>query len=104
MKLYVEAEADVNFSQNHVMTANDTETPTPGYTLLNLSAGADVYLSGGRKLCTIGISARNLLDVACQSHLSRLKYASTYSFTGRYGFHDMGRNVGIKLLFPLQLQ
>lgn len=102
--LFVEAEADVNFSQNHVMTANDTETPTPGYTLLNLSAGADVHLPNGRKLCTIGISARNLLDVAYQSHLSRLKYASTYSFTGRYGFHDMGRNVGIKLLFPLQLQ
>lgn len=100
--LFVEAEADVNFRQSHVMTVGGTETPTPSYTLLNLTAGADIYLPSGQKLCSVGVNARNLLNVAYQSHLSRLKYASTYSFTGRHGFNDMGRNVGIKLLFPIQ--
>lgn len=99
--LFAEIEADTNFRQNHVMTANDTETPTPAYTLVNLSGGADIHLRSGRQLCSIGITATNLLNTAYQSHLSRLKYADTFPFTGRHGINNMGRNIGIKLLFPL---
>lgn len=101
--LFAEIEADSNFRQNHVMTANDTETPTHAYTLVNLTIGTDIHLRNGRKLCSVGITATNLLNTAYQSHLSRLKYADTYLFTGRHGINNMGRNIGFNLLFPLDL-
>lgn len=101
--LFAEIEADTNFRQNNVMTANNTETPTPGYTLVNLSVGTDIHLRNGRKLCSVGITATNLLNTAYQSHLSRLKYAETSLFTGRQGINNMGRNIGFNLLFPLDL-
>lgn len=99
--LFAEIEVDTNFRQNHVMTAGGTETPTPAYTLVNLSVGTDIHLRGGRKLCSVGITATNLLNTAYQSHLSRLKYADTFPLTGRHGINNIGRNIGIKLLFPL---
>ena len=101
--LFAEIEADTHFRQDHVMTANDTETPTPAYTLVNLSVGTDIHLRGGRKLCSVGITATNLLGTAYQSHLSRLKYADTFPLTGRHGINNMGRNVGLKVLFPLDI-
>ena len=101
--LFAEIEADTNFRQDHVMTANNTETPTPDYTLVNLSVGTDIHLRNGRKLCSVGVTATNLLNTAYQSHLSRLKYADTFPFTGRHGFNNMGRNIGIKVLFPIDL-
>ena len=47
--------------------------------------------------------ANNLFDVAYQDHLSRLKYFEFYSNspTGHYGIYNMGRNVAIKIDFPL---
>lgn len=99
--LFAEAEADINFRQNKVFKANDTETPTPAYTLFNLNIGADIMVRGNRKLCSVGINAANILNCAYQSHLSRLKYAGTLPFTGRSGINNMGRNIGFKLLFPL---
>lgn len=101
--LFTEIEADNNFRQGHVMTANDTETPTPAYTLVNISIGTDIQLRTGRKLCSIGITATNLMNTAYQSHLSRLKYADTFSQTGRQGINNMGRNIGFKLIFPIEL-
>jgi len=99
-ELFAELEADINFRQNHVMTANDTETPTPAYTLYNINAGANLYLRNGHRLCSVSLHGSNLLDNAYQSHLSRLKYAETWSLTGRSGLNNMGRNLGIKMLFP----
>ncbi len=101
--LFAEIETDTNFRQSHVMTANNTETPTYAYTLVNLSVGTDIHLRNGRQLCSVGITATNILGTAYQSHLSRLKYADTFSITGRHGINNMGRNIGFKLLFPLNL-
>ena len=82
--------------QNHVHTANDTETATPSYTLLNMTLGTDICLHG-RRLCSLFLTGTNLLDRAYQSHLSRLKYA------GGPGVCNMGRNIGIKLQVPIRL-
>lgn len=101
--LFAEIEADTYFRQNHVLTVNNTETPTPAYTLVNLSVGTDIHLRSGRQLCSIGITATNLLNTAYQSHLSRLKYVDTFRLTGHYGINNMGRNIGIKILFPIHL-
>ena len=100
--LCAEVETDVNFRQNHVLLANDTETPTPAYTLLNLMVGADIRRPDGHRLCNVTLSARNVLDKAYQSHLSRLKYADTLPLTGREGFCDMGRNIALRVMFYLE--
>lgn len=98
---YLKAEADVNFRQNHCLTAGGTETPTPAYTLLNVSGGFDV-MRKGRKVMNVTISASNLTNVAYQNHLSRLKYCAGNAVTGKRGVHNMGRNVVIKLAVPLE--
>ncbi len=100
---YAEVESDMNFKQTHIMEANDMETPTSSYTLFNLGIGTNIHLANGRKLCSIGLSASNLFDKAYQSHLSRLKYAETYPITGRNGINNMGKNIGIKILFPIEM-
>jgi iron complex outermembrane receptor protein len=88
--------------QNHIYRADNTETVTPGYTLLNLSAGTDIQLKG-IKIAELHITADNLLNKAYQNHLSRLKYADTNVITGRRGIYNMGRNITIKLTVPIKL-
>ncbi len=82
--------------QSHVRTANDTETATPSYTLVHLSAGTDIKWHG-RRVASIFLNANNLFDRAYQSHLSRLKYADGQ------GICNMGRNIGFKVLVPITL-
>ena len=85
--------------QHRIFAANDTETPSPSYTLLNAAAGTDV-MHHGRRLLSVFLTANNLLDRAYQNHLSRLKYADVNSVTGRRGVSNMGRNIGIKVVVP----
>jgi iron complex outermembrane recepter protein len=49
------------------------------------------------------IMGTNLLDVAYQDHLSRLKYFEFYPTDPRphHGIYNMGRNIEFKLDFPL---
>ena len=80
--------------QANAHTAYATETPTPSYTLLNLTAGTDLRWHR-RTVASIYLSATNLTDRAYQSHLSRLKYADGP------GICNMGRSFGIKVLIPI---
>ena len=89
--------------QDHVYSADNTETPTPSYTLVNLAAGTDI-MRHHRNICTISITADNITNRAYQNHLSRLKYAGYNASTGRYGYFNMGRNIGVKVLIPLNLR
>jgi iron complex outermembrane receptor protein len=90
---------DKYFDQRNFYAAFNTETETPGYTLINLGIGADV-LSKKHTLFSIYVTANNLTDVAYQSHLSRLKYAAENYVTGRTGVYNMGRNISFKLVIP----
>lgn len=101
---YVSAGLECYLRQSHCYLADGTETPTPSYTLVNLAAGTDILLRGGRKLCELSVTVSNLFDRAYQSHLSRLKYADLNAATGRMGVFNMGRNVTFKLLFPVEIQ
>jgi len=100
--LYVAAGLECFLRQSHVYSADGTETPTPGYTLVNLSAGTDLTW-GSRKIAELYITASNLLNCAYQNHLSRLKYTDINSATGRQGVYNMGRNVTFKLVVPIRL-
>ena len=100
---YVSIDIEHTFRQNHYYRADETETATPAYTLLNASAGTDILLRNGRKLCEVYLIADNLLNTAYQSHLSRLKYTDTNVHTGRQGIYNPGRNITLKIIVPIQL-
>jgi iron complex outermembrane receptor protein len=75
---------------------------TPAYTLLDASIGGDIVLDK-HNLCSIYVNGTNLADVAYQSHLSRLKYAAENNVTGKTGVYNMGRNISVKLIIPVEL-
>ena len=98
---YIKFEVDNTFDKKHVFSAYNTETKTPGYTLLNAGIGADFVNKKNHTLFSLSVSAINIADVAYQNHLSRLKYAEENIATGRLGVFNMGRNFSIKLNVPL---
>lgn len=100
---YLKIEVDNVSAQNRVFTAYNTETATPGYSLLNIGAGTD-FIQKGKIVFSIHIGLNNVTDVAYQSHLSRLKYTDVNSVTGRMGVFNMGRNFTMKLNMPLNFK
>ena len=100
--LYVAAGLDSYLKQTHIYRADDTETETPGYALLSLSAGTDIMFRS-KKIAEFYITADNLLNKAYQNHLSRLKYADENVVTGRHGVYNMGRNITFKIVVPIAL-
>ena len=100
--LYIATGIEYYLKQSHVRSADGTETATPSYTLLNLSAGTDMQI-GHRKIAELYITADNLLNCAYQNHLSRLKYADLNTITGRSGVFNMGRNITFKIVIPIEI-
>ena len=100
--LYVAAGLDCYLKQTHIYSTDETETVTPGYALLSLSAGTDIQMKG-KKIAELYVTADNLLNKAYQHHLSRLKYADENAVTGRRGVFNMGRNITFKIVVPIQL-
>lgn len=99
---YAQVELDNTFAQNNAFTGFNTETDTPGYSLLNVGFGGEV-IRKDRVLFGIYFSANNLFDVAYQNHLSRLKYTGTNNVTARQGVYNMGRNFSVKMNVPFSL-
>jgi len=92
---FARAELDNTFAQRKPFTGYNTETATPGYSLLNAGVGGEITRKG-ETLFRVYIGVNNLLDKAYQNHLSRLKYTEINNATGRQGVFNMGRNFSIK--------
>lgn len=88
---YVAAGMEYNLRQRRIYAVDDTETATPSYCLLNLSAGVDIHV-WKHNCIELTICCQNLLNKTYQPHLSRLKYA---------GYSAMGRNICVKINIPL---
>ncbi len=97
---YVAFGIDCNLKQSHVYLADGTETPTPAYTLLHLSAGTDIMI-GGKRRFSLYLNADNLTNKAYQNHLSRLKYVELDNGSQHNSVYNMGRNITLKLVIPL---
>lgn len=97
---YVAARMDWYLKQDHYYAAYDTETMTPSYLLLGLSAGTDILIKG-KKVAELSVIVDNVTDVCYQDHLNRLKYADFNVVTGRQGVFNMGRNIVFKLTVPI---
>ncbi|MBN9383962.1 MAG: TonB-dependent receptor [Chitinophagaceae bacterium] len=90
-------------SQNRAYLADNTESATPGYALINAGVGAGVTNSKGKTIFNLYIMGNNLFDVAYFDHMSRLKYFlySSSDTNPAHGIHNMGRNIAFKIDFPL---
>jgi iron complex outermembrane receptor protein len=94
-------EAEINAAQNRFLSLNNTETPTPGYTLLNAGITMEVvYLK--HQTLLLQLQVNNLLDKVYQSNLSRLKYFEYYSQSpnGHLGMYNMGGAFHLKMVVP----
>lgn len=85
-KAFISVYTSTAFIQNN---AAPEETPTSGYTLLDLSLGGGIKIKN--QLMFVSISANNLLDRKYVDHLSTLK---------EVGLYNPGRNIAFNLKIP----
>jgi iron complex outermembrane receptor protein len=99
--LTIRAELEYNAPQDRFLALYHTETATPSYTLIHLSAGIFIRYSRTEQL-QLQLQVNNLMDIAYQNNLSRLKYFEYYTASpnGHSGIYNMGRNIGAKLMLP----
>jgi iron complex outermembrane recepter protein len=104
--VYFRIDMEYYAKQDRVYLADNTETNTPGYTLFNAGLGANVTRNNGKVLFSFHLSGTNILNVAYQSHLSRLKYFEPYpgNGSGRNGIYDMGANFSLKIEVPVDFR
>ncbi|GAB3573186.1 TonB-dependent receptor [Spirosoma luteolum] len=100
--LYARAEVDYYGAQNRFYGVDNTETATPGYTLVNAGFGATFNNRQQQPRLQLFFQVDNLFNTVYQSNLNRLKYFEYYtaSPTGRLGIYNMGRNASVKVIVP----
>ncbi|MFZ4545087.1 MAG: TonB-dependent receptor [Saprospiraceae bacterium] len=96
---YARIGIDHFFKQDLIYSAYDTETTTPGYTLINAGIGCNVRAFKRSDFVTVIINGENIGNTTFQNHLSRLKYGPLNLQTGRSGIFNMGRNFSVKTIF-----
>jgi iron complex outermembrane receptor protein len=99
---YVLVGADYSMKQDNVYSAYSTESETPSWFTMYAGLGFDFSGKNENKIFSLQLSVNNLFDINYQDHLSRLKYAPENPVTGHSGIYNMGRNIGVKLVFPMQ--
>jgi iron complex outermembrane receptor protein len=97
---FIQVQLDNTFKQNKPFTGFNTETATPGYSLVNAGVGGN-FVSHDKTLFSLFFAVNNIGDKAYQNHLSRLKYAPENMVTKRLGVFNMGRTFAIKINVPL---
>lgn len=100
---FVKFELNCTAAQNRVFSYENTETPTAGYTLINVGAGTGFRNNKGKTIFNLYLLGNNIFNVAYQNSLSRLKYFEQYSASpnGKLGIFDMGRNISFKIVVPI---
>jgi iron complex outermembrane receptor protein len=100
--LAFKVDMDHNWPQDRYLGLYHTETPTPAYTLFNVSAHTDIRYASHHTV-QLQLQVNNLFNTAYQSHLSRLQYFEYYTASpnGRLGIFEMGRNVCMKIILQL---
>jgi iron complex outermembrane receptor protein len=99
---FVKVQFEIYARQDRAYLENGTETPTAGYQLLGAGFGTDILNKKGNPFLNISFIGNNLMNVAYQSGLNRLKYFEPYpgNFTGHDGIYNMGRNFSIRVNIP----
>jgi iron complex outermembrane recepter protein len=100
---FVKVELEYFAAQNRAFLAYNTETPTAGYTLFNAGVGGSFTNKKKQTIMSIYLMGNNLFNETYYDHLSRLKYFlfSPTDTNPTHGIYNMGRNISLKLDFPL---
>ncbi|MBV9961879.1 MAG: TonB-dependent receptor, partial [Parafilimonas sp.] len=77
-----------------------SRSATKGYTLLNAGFGGDV-IAKKKTIFQVHVICNNLLDKTYMDYMSRFKYLPVNYTTGTVGVFNMGRNLSLKLLVPI---
>ena len=80
-----------------------SKAATAGYTLLNAGIGGNLVNYKGQTYARIFINVNNVLNTTYMDYMSRFKYLPVNNTTDRVGVFNMGRNVSVKVLIPLDL-
>jgi iron complex outermembrane receptor protein len=88
------------FRQDRIFAAYGTESATNGYGLVAVGIGCEVMNSRSNTVLLLHLSLNNVMNIAYQDHLSRLKYAPENQASGRIGVFNPGRNLTCKLIVP----
>ena len=101
-KLYARVELDMYRRQDHFYEVDQTETATPGYSLVNLGAGGMLSGKKGQPICEVFLQVDNVFNTAYQANMNRLKYFEYYTASpnGRSGIYNIGRNLSMKVIIP----
>jgi len=105
------------WAQKNIYSAYYTELPSYPYTLFNAGIGTNfINRKTSRVICTCIINVTNLLNIVYVDHTSRTQYFWAYNDVndpvnnGRRpsivtnqseGIYNMGRNIGLKIIFPI---
>lgn len=100
---FVKVQMEYYAAQNRAFIAYNTETPTAGYTLFNAGVGGSFTNKKKQTIVSVYLMGNNLFNTAYYDHLSRLKYFlfSPTDTNPTHGIYNMGRNISLKLDFPL---
>jgi iron complex outermembrane receptor protein len=108
-KSYFRFGVDYNFEQDRVYQLSSVYNGngatkldvTPAYTLLHAGVGSDI-MSHGKKMCAIYINVDNIANLNYIDYMSRFKFFQNAVNGNQQNYvYNMGRNVSIKLLIPL---
>ena len=75
-----------------------------GYTLFNAGLGGHILKHDGKEFCELYVICNNLLDAGYMDYMSRFKYYPVNTLTNRVGVFNMGRNLSVKLIIPINLK
>jgi len=88
-QLQFDLSSEIAFKQNR---PSEFETPTAGYIILNLAISLNIKVK--KQEFDISCFIHNLLNTAYYDHLSTVK---------DLGFCNIGRNIGIKIIVPINI-
>ncbi len=80
-----------------------SQSATKGYILFSAGLGGNI-ISKGHTFCQLYLICNNLFNTAYMDYMSRFKYYPVNYTTGRVGVFNMGRNLSIKVLVPIDLK
>jgi len=80
-----------------------SQSATAGYTLFNAGIGGDLQ-SKGRTYAKVYICGTNIFNTGYMDYMSRFKYLPVNYTTNRVGVFNMGQNISVKVIIPLDIK
>src|ERR1700739_991592 len=72
-----------------------------GYTLFNAGFGGHILKHNGKEASELFVVCNNMFNTGYMDYMSRFKYYPVNPATDRVGVFNMGRNISIKLIVPI---